>query len=372
MAREGGKDRGLFERIEKCRKCNGAEKGCDACNHTGRKSWGWCVEWYDQNGRRHRETCPTKTAARALHARRRAAVEEYRCNPEAVAAKRKKKLLLADATKLYRDEGATLHPRDWKRHEKIWTEAFPAATLEEITTRDLELWRAKRQKAVKPATVARDLAWLKHLFNLAIRDKHATENPVSAVRLKRPNNERVRYLKDEENEEARLRAKMDPADWPMVEFAFLTGLRRSEQFGMKWEHVDLGRRTLLVPRSKHGEKRHIPLSDRAHALLTALPSRGSSTWVFPSRTGKTPLDADNWVKRKFVPAVKAAELENFHWHDLRHDFASKLVMAGADLYAVKELMGHKSIQMTQRYAHLSPKRLLDTANLIGASKAAEP
>jgi len=77
-------------------------------------------------------------------------------------------------------------------------------------------------------------------------------------------------------------------------------------------------------------------------------------WVFPSSKETTPMSGNNFTKRVFIPAVKKAEIENFRWHDLRHTFASRLVMKGNDLRTVQELMGHKDIKMTLRYSHLSP------------------
>jgi len=87
-------------------------------------------------------------------------------------------------------------------------------------------------------------------------------------------------------------------------------------------------------------------------------------WVFPSETGKTPLDAQNFVSRVFLPALRRAKIGNFHWHDLRHTFASRLVMAGVDLRTVQELLGHKTLAMTLRYAHLSPAHQLEAVQRL--------
>jgi len=100
------------------------------------------------------------------------------------------------------------------------------------------------------------------------------------------------------------------------------------------------------------------------AVLSARPSRLKSKCVFPGRTGLTPIDASNYYMRVFQPAVERAGIVDLHWNDLRHTFASRLVMAGIDLRSVQELMGHKTITMTLRYAHLSPMHLQDTVERL--------
>src|SRR5207253_4154094 len=150
---------------------------------------------------------------------------------------------------------------------------------------------------------------------------------------------RVRFLSDEE--EVALREKIGGKDWPAVAFALNTGLRRGEQFNLRWENVNLANRVLTIPRSKHGGARHVQLNDTAMAILRALPSRFHSRWVFPSATGKTPTNVSNFLHRVFIPAVRHAGVEDFRWHDLRHTFASRLAMAGVELLSIKELLGHK-------------------------------
>jgi len=125
-------------------------------------------------------------------------------------------------------------------------------------------------------------------------------------------------------------------------------------FNLRWADVNFQTRIITIPRSKSGEMRHIPMNDRVVEILRDLPSRMKSEWVFPSCTWSTPMDGDNFTKRIFIPAVQRAEIENFRFHDLRHSFASRLVMKGNDLRTIQELMGHKEIRMTQRYSHLSP------------------
>ncbi len=182
------------------------------------------------------------------------------------------------------------------------------------------------------------------------------------VKKFKENNERVRYLTEEE--EIRLNQHFPEEHWPKVEIAIHTGLRRAEQFNLRWLDINFKTRIITVRESKSGEARHVSMNDRALEILRSLPSRLKSDWVFSSETGKTPLNPNNFINRVFAPALKKAKIEDFHWHDLRHTFASRLTMAGVDLRTVQQLMGHKTITMTLRYSHLSPAHTLEAVNKL--------
>ncbi len=262
--------------------------------------------------------------------------------------------------------------RNYERHGKVWSERFEGRTLRSILPIDIERWITRRAAdGATPATINRELSFLRRVFNVAIANDLVERNPFKRIKLLRENNARVRWLSDDE--EKRLRKAVGEEHWPYAAFALHTGLRQAEQFNLRWENVDVVNRVLTVPRSKHGEARHVHLNDTALAILRDAPSQRISDWVFPSRTGATPMEAHNFVNRVFAPALEDAGIADFRWHDLCHTFASRLVMAGADLPTVKELMGHKTLAMTLRYSHLSiahrvaAVRMLDAPATNGAT-----
>ena len=165
----------------------------------------------------------------------------------------------------------------------------------------------------------------------------------------------LEYLKPHTDEESRLRAVIleNYAEHiPEFEIALHTGMRPSEQYGLDWARVDLTRNFVSLPRTKTGKQRHIRLNAVAVAAFKVLQRRSLNGEgpVFVNMKGEPLRGYKHW----FEPAVEEAGLQDFTWYCLRHTFASRLAMAGVDLLTISELMGHKTIQMTKRYAHLAP------------------
>ena len=140
----------------------------------------------------------------------------------------------------------------------------------------------------------------------------------------------------------------------MVLLALNTGLRRGEIFNLKWTDIDFSRKTLTVEgaTTKSGQTRHIALNAEIIRVLQEWQQQTVSELVFQSPVTGEPF---NNIKTSWSQLRKNANITDFRFHDLRHTFASKLVMADVNLYTVKELMGHSTIQMTERYAHLAPE-----------------
>ncbi|MNS96183.1 Tyrosine recombinase XerD [compost metagenome] len=150
---------------------------------------------------------------------------------------------------------------------------------------------------------------------------------------------------------------------PMVVLSLNTGLRRGELFNLRWPHVNLQAKTLTVAGegAKTTETRHIPLNAEALATLQVWKKQGDTGgYVFPGQDGERMTD----VKTAWLELLKNAGIEDFRWHDMRHDFASRLVMAGVPLNTVRDLLGHSDIKMTLRYAHLAPDSKAAAVELI--------
>lgn len=241
---------------------------------------------------------------------------------------------------------------------------FGGRTLSEITPKDIVAYKNKRyDDGMAPATINRELSNLKKAFNLAMREwEWCEKNPVARVSMEKENNKRDRWLS--EDEEQRLVIECAPWLCAVVTFALHTGMRMGEIIELTWRGVDLGRRTVTIFRSKNGERRCIPVNDTVLQILKEKTKVRSleTDRVFCSKIF-TPMESGH-LRRAFRLALRKARVEDFHFHDLRHTFATRLVQAGVDMYKVQRLLGHKSPIMTQRYAHHYPESLRDGVEIL--------
>ncbi len=255
-------------------------------------------------------------------------------------------------------------PRHYHGYAKRLTAFFGGRTLAEITPKLIADYKARRYAAgLKPASINRELASLKKAFNLAVREwEWCRENPVSKVSMERENNQRDRWLSVEE--EARLLQGCAPWLQELVTFALHTGMRMGEILELTWRGVDVSRRTVTVFRSKNGERRTIPVNQTVLFVLKEKATLRSlkTDLVFCSKVF-TSMESGH-LRRSFRLALSKARIDDFHFHDLRHTFATRLVQAGVDLYKVQRLLGHKSPIMTQRYAHHYPESLREGVEIL--------
>ena len=244
--------------------------------------------------------------------------------------------------------------------------AFGSYPLRRFNTMMIEQYQTERiQKGNKPATANRLLATLKHMFTKAVEWDMVEEEALKKIRKVKfleENNRRLRYLSVEEC--AALVSTCESHLRPIVITALNTGMRRGEILSLTWDRVDLKHGFILLDRTKNGDRREIPINDTLRAVLQGLTRRLDIPHIFfDPQTGKAYQD----VKRSFHTALRRAKIQDFHFHDLRHTFASHLVMAGVDLTTVKELLGHKSLKMTLRYSHLAPAHKMKAVNILDAA-----
>jgi integrase len=340
----------------------------------------WWVRYADASGRIRREKVGNKGAALKLYQKRKVEILQGKKLPETL---RNRVILfaeIADDAMKYSKANNRGHKFDEYRIGRLKAEfgGLPA----EIPIENLRRWFDDQKW--KPATSNRYKSTLSLAYRLAMENGNASTNPARLLKRKPEDNGRVRflnqfkpamtdldYLKDHKDEESRLRATIQahyPTHMPEFEIALHTGVRPSEQYGLTWGNVDLARKLITIPKSKNGDTRHVPLNSIALAAFRELFARSTGEGrVFVNIHGEPLHGYKHW----FRPAVEEAGISGFTWYCLRHTFASRLVMAGVDLRTVAELMGHKTIQMTMRYAHLAPAHKLAAVERLAGSWSLE-
>lgn len=235
--------------------------------------------------------------------------------------------------------------------------------LRRFDTMILEHFQTERlQKGNKPATINRFIALIKHMFTKAADWEMVEEGilkKVRKVKLLEENNRRLRYLSKEECQ--CLLRECAPHLKPIVLTAMNTGMRKEEILSLKWDNVDVKHGFILLDKTKNGERREIPINGTLRETLGGIVRRLDSPYVFHEpNTGKR----YGTIKTAFNAACRRAGIKDFRFHDLRHTFGSHLVMAGVDLTTAKELLGHKTLAMTLRYAHLAPAHKVQAVDIL--------
>lgn len=260
--------------------------------------------------------------------------------------------------------------RDKSIFKNVSTFLGENCTLGDIEHRIGDYEHHRRSEGAKPATILKELGLLRRMFNVARKQwKWKIPNPVSDIELPKVQNGRIRYLSKEEFKE--LVSALDVAEekWlkPFVIIALETGLRLSNICNLMWHEVNLFSRMLIIEAEKMKNNEHmgLPLTDKAYTTLEGLQKvRSISKHVFHD-SGQTLYDRK--VQRAFRKALEAAKINDFHFHDLRHTFASLHVQSGTDLFVVQKLLGHRDSRMTQRYAHLSNDYLREAVRKLNGS-----
>jgi integrase len=280
---------------------------------------------------------------------------------------------------------------------------FMDLPVEEITLLKIEQWRIEQRKYnnTKGSSINRYTTALKAILNWAVKRDLLDTNPITKLETlsERDSEKKIRFLTGEERErfmealdarENRMRQERDNHNiWleerelpllpdlkkvpfvdyfkPLILVCLNTGARRDAVFSLLWGDIDFESRvvTLRAADAKNSKEQHIPMTDTIHSTLSLWKQQCADTapdsLVFSSPKTKKKMDNCGTAWENLL---KEADIQKFRWHDMRHDFASQLVMSGVDLNTVRELLGHADLKMTLRYAHLAPENKLQAIRVL--------
>jgi integrase len=307
---------------------------------------GWWVSYVDSSGKRHKEKVTGHTRTQALNAL--SAIKTREEKNRILGVKAASDICTADLLDRYkRHQKTRLRTTTFERLDGILTtlKAHLPVTAKDITRKSVQDFISSRAESVAPGTIQKETTALKHALKLAVEWELLHENVAQGLKLPRVPEGRTRYLTPLE-----LKAALAAApQWmraPMALAAF-TAMRRGELLALRWLDVDLPNRRVYLRETKNGSLRVVVLNELALQVLASLPQKAAAGAVFE---GVDPQQLTVYTRRIFAKLG----IRDASFHSLRHTAASWLVMEGVDLYAVGQLLGHKTPRMTQRYAHLSP------------------
>lgn len=325
-----------------------------------KRNGNYWIDYYDGDGRRRRKMIgPQKIVAQL-------ALKDIKvkiAKGEYLGIYEEKKVLFKDFVQKNYLPHAKVHlaPTTFERDRGIIESTLIPhfdSYLYKITANDIEKFKEKRIGQVKPSTINKEFSILRHIFNCGVMWGYLKKNPCGGIKQFKEGPGRLRFLSPEEI--GRLLDAVDPRSYiedpnnalnplsklrsvylkPITEIALNTGMRRGEILGLEWKNMDFKERRITLERTKNNTRRTVPMNDTVYQAFKSLPVHLHEERVFPG------INSGNVVTVAFEKACRRAKIEDFHFHDLRHTFASYLTMAGKNLRTVGELLGHRDLKMT--------------------------
>jgi len=335
-----------------------------------KKNGAWWIDFYHQGKRVRRKVGPSKKVAEMALAD----IEVKKAKQEFLGVCEPKKILFKDFADEYLEyskanKAVSSHRGDQTIVNTHLVPTWGDTELSRISARIIEDYKVQRLEKVTAATFNRELNTIKSLFRKAVEWEYLRDNPTVPVKRIKTGKQAFRFLSDVEIQRltTACAASAHPVFCGIVVMALNTGMRRGEILRLRWTDVDFRRKQIRVVSSEDGhtkncDSRIIPMNRSVETLLKKHPRRLDSPYVFPGESG----EMFNKTNYHFTRAVKRAGIPHVRFHDLRHTFASHLVMKGIDLRTVQELLGHRDMRMTLRYAHLAPDHVRKAVEVLDA------
>ncbi len=324
----------------------------------------WYIDYRDEEGKRIQKVVKkAQSREEAMLALQKAVSDVF--SREHDIKPKQKKVKFQEFADLYLENYAKSNKRSWKTDEyylKGIKEFLNNLYLDEVTPLHIEKYKAERLKqGVQPSTVNRCLAILKKMFNLAVEWGFLENNQIGKVKLFSEKDNRKERILTKEEEIRLLKASSEHLKTILI-VALNAGMRLGEILSLPWSQIDLSRKTIRVEKTKSGRIRIININSNLLDELLKLKKRsGDCVHLFINpRTGK-PLTT---VKTAFKAACRRAGVQGLRFHDLRHTFASRLIEKGADIITVKDLLGHSSVKITERYTHSQKEQKKKAVELL--------
>ncbi len=339
----------------------------------------WCLDYFDLEGRRRRERTNARTKEMAQQVLRKRLEEIERAKLAGTTPIQE--IAFDDFTEEYLDHvKAVRSATSAKRvpsHVRNLAKTFGPMVLCKVTRGAVQRWVDQRTASkkrggkvvVKPATVVNEFVTLSAIFREAVKRGYASSNPCRGISLPRVNNQITRCLTDAE--EDKLLAACCDSLRPIVVTALYSGMRKGELLALQWGDVDFDQQILTVVHGKGEKRRHIPMAPEIVDALKEVPRHVSKDGAASPYVFNNPQTGTCWVdfKKMWGSALRAAGIRDFRFHDSRHTFASRAVRKGVALKTVQELLGHASLKMVMRYAHMAPGDLRN--GILAISKKAQ-